>query len=475
MYKFQRFVQRPPKKMEKVTFHIQSSKTEGKIKVRYRLTDGRVVQFSHKTDIKCEPKELEKLNPDGTPKGRIQIYNQELSRKLKEEYELMLKAYALMRDNGLDMTSAVFEREITRLRNPIEVIREENPNIVTRFRQYADRALRDGVLGPNRNKHIIVVSDKLERFLIIKGISGITAEEFTDEHLLDFRDFLFNEYLYVDKSPKLYDKVKKQNKPSARLSMNTVSSQMKMFQTFFTELEDRDEIRKSPFRKLGKEKKKSVMRTKYDDPIFLRKEEFQRILNNPAPKRLEDTRDAFLVQCAFGCRISDFMSMSMDKVAVSDEGIPYVHYLPKKTADSQEGNTEVKTPIVRFAFDIIKRTGFVFPALKNVSGTMGYNTRIKGLLQFYKIDRFVPQYNEGTRENDYIELYKVGSSKLARKTHVDLMNKVQVDMYAAGLHKEGSSAVKRYTNMEIKDRFALMNAAFEQESYIVDNNLSIIE
>lgn len=460
--------------MEKIDFHIQSTKKKGQIKVRYRLTDGRRVQLSHKTDIKCDPSDLDKLKPDGTLNGRFQIYDHELSNSLKEEYRLMSDAYALMRDNGMDMTTEVFEQEITKMRNPVEAIRMEAPNIVIRFRKYADDSLRAGILGENRHKHIVVVSDKLERFLKINGISGITAEEFTIDHLIDFREFLFDEYKYVEKYNKLYSKVGKQNRPSARLSMNTVTSQLKMFQTFFTELEDRDEIRKSPFRKLGRERKKAVMKTKYDDPIFLRKEEFQKILQMPVPQSLQNTRDAFLVQCAFGCRISDFKAMDMSKIAVSEEGIPYVHYLPKKTADSQEGNTEIQTPIVRFAFDIIKRTGFVFPALRNVCGTMGYNTQIKSLLQHYKIDRKVAQYNEETRQNDYIELYKVASSKLARKTHVDLMNKVQVDMYAAGLHKQGSSAVSRYTNMEIKDRFTLMNVAFDQKPFTVDTNLNLM-
>lgn len=460
--------------MEKIDFHIQSTKKKGQIKVRYRLTDGRAVQLSHKTDIKCDSADLAKLKPDGTTKGRFQIYNQELSNRLKEEYKLMSDAYALMRDNGMEMKTEIFEQEITRMRNPIEAIRKEAPNIVTRFRKYADDSLRAGILGENRHKHIVVVSDKLERFLKINGISGITAEEFTVDHLIDFREFLFDEYKYVEQYSKLYNKVSKQNRPCARLSMNTVTSQLKMFQTFFTELEDRDEIRKSPFRKLGRERKKAVMKTKYDDPIFLRKEEFLKILHNPAPPSLQDTRDAFLVQCAFGCRISDFKAMDMSKILVSEEGIPYVHYLPKKTADSQEGNTEIQTPIVRFAFDIIKRTGFVFPALRNVCGTMGYNTQIKSLLQHYKIDRKVAQYNEEMRQNEYIELYKVASSKLARKTHVDLMNKVQVDMYAAGLHKAGSSAVTRYTNLEIKDRFALMNTAFGQKPFSVNDKLEVI-
>ena len=55
------------------------------------------------------------------------------------------------------------------------------------------------------------------------------------------------------------------------------------------------------------------------------------------------------------------------------------------------------------------------------------------------------------------------------------MNKVQVNIYAAGLHRQGSDAVHHYTNMELKDRFALMNVAFDQKPYKVDADLNIIE
>jgi hypothetical protein len=56
-----------------------------------------------------------------------------------------------------------------------------------------------------------------------------------------------------------------------------------------------------------------------------------------------------------------------------------------------------------------------------------------------------------------------------------MLNKVQVDMYAAGLHKAGSDAVNRYTKLELKDRFQLMNYAFDQKPFKVDNDLKIIE
>lgn len=458
--------------MERITFHSRSTKKKG-IQVVFRLRDGRDIQITHKSDITADLVDLNKLNPNGTPKDRVSIYNEELSKRLKNEFEIMTSAYAYMCGEGLDITSEVFEREIARIKTPIIAAREETPSLIKRFRKYSDDALRYGIVGEARYKHITIVADKLERFLLINGISAIIPSEFTETHLMDFREFIFNEYEYVEKFPKMYEKMSNRNKPSERLSMNTVASQLKMLQTFMNELENTDEINKSPFRKLGKERRKVVMKTRYDDPVFLRKEELHKVMNAQVPENMLDTKNAFLLQCALGCRISDFQVMSMDTIAVSPEGIPYVHYIPKKTADEQVGNEEVITPIIRYAFDIIKNTGFVFPILKNIYGESGYNAKIKSLMRICKIDRPVPQFNEDTKKNEYLPLYKLASSKLCRKTHVDIMNKVQVDMYAAGLHKEGSSAVTRYTLMELKDRFALMNVAFEQEEYRVNDKLVV--
>lgn len=460
--------------MERITYHLQSKKKKD-IKLVFRLRDGRDVQITHKSDIRADLADLEKLNPDGTVKGRISIYNIDLAKQLKNEFQIMTTAYAVMRESRLDMTSDVFEMEIARIKSPVAVEHKTIPSITERFRKYAEDALKYGIIGEARKKHIIVVSDKLERFLYINGISATTPAEFNETHLMEFREFIYNEYQFVKKYPKLYKDVKDQNKPKARLSMNTVASQLKMLQTFLNELENSDEIHKSPFRKLGKERRKVVMKTHYDDPIFLRKDELLKVMKAEVPEGMQDTKDAFILQCALGCRISDFQVMNMDSIAVNIDGIPYVHYIPKKTADDQVGNEEVTTPIVRFAFDIIKKTDFNFPILKNIYGAAGYNAKIKSLLRIAKIDREVPVFNEIMKTNEYKALHTMGSSKLCRKTHVDIMNKVQVDMYAAGLHKEGSAAVTRYTQLELKDRFALMNVAFDQEPYKVNAKLNIVK
>ena len=93
---------------------------------------------------------------------------------------------------------------------------------------------------------------------------------------------------------------------------------------------------------------------------------------------------------------------------------------------------------------------------------------LRRLLKFCGIDRPVCLYDPEVGDTVYRPLYEVASSKLARKTHVDMLNKVQINYYAAGLHREGSKAVFRYTSLELADRFALLNAAFGEEGYKVE-------
>lgn len=94
---------------------------------------------------------------------------------------------------------------------------------------------------------------------------------------------------------------------------------------------------------------------------------------------------------------------------------------------SNEHKDEVEIPIMRYALDIIKKWQFNFPILKYVTGKSGYNVKIRKLLD--QIDREVKVFDKDSFDNIYNALYTMGSSKLCRKTHLDMLTKVQVNMY----------------------------------------------
>lgn len=461
--------------MLKITFIAKTTKEEAyKLPVRFRLYDGRKADISHKSSIRATEEDLEPFLPNGQLKPKRSLYNRNLFDSINTEIDLMKKAYQIMQDKNMEMSARVLDEMIENLRNPVSRPKEQRvKTLMAAFDEYLTKALRDGIIGERRGAHISIVRDKLGRFLHIKGLSYITAKEFDDELLMEFRQFLYEEYKFVPRFRGLYKDMKPQNIPEKRLSSNTVVSQLKMLQTFFAELEVDGDIDRSPFRQISRERKRAVMKTKYDEPIFLRADEFDKLRKAKVSKCYEEVRDAFLVNCAIGCRIEDFKNMTLDNIAVSQENIPYIHYLPHKTAGDGDTNAEVQTPLVRFAFDIIKRTGFQFRIIRNVYGKMGYNTQLKGLLKECGVDRKVPIFNEQTKANEYKPLYEQASSKLARKTHVDMLSKVQIDLYASGLHKINSNAVTRYTSMELKDRFTLLNLAFNEKAYKVNDKMEI--
>ena len=119
--------------------------------------------------------------------------------------------------------------------------------------------------------------------------------------------------------------------------------------------------------------------------------------------------------------------------------------------------------------------GKLLPYYSEGNGETGYNYQIKKLLEVCNIDRKVAVFNTEIGKNEYLPICKIASSKLARKTHVDIMNKVQIDKYVAGLHKVGSGAVDRYTNLSVADRFKMMNVAFGCNDYRVNENLELIK
>lgn len=463
--------------MERIEIVLRTTKKTGAIRLRFRLWDGRKVQLYHKSDIVAPIEAMSKFTSDGQIKPRVTVYDQTLFDNISKEISAMHTAYRELVDKGATISDESFNSAVFAILHPEANQKEQDGvdnTLLSRLRDYTIKASDEGVIGKSRLEKYTILIDKMKRFLSIKHREAIIIHQFDCDLLLDFRAFLFDEYLFVEKYARLYEDMPKRSIPTKRLSQNTVATNLKILQTFFNELEEAGEVERSPFKGMGRKRRGAILKEQYDSPVYLEKKEFLRVLRSNVPATLASTKDAFLFQCAIGFRISDFQNLSMNNISVSPEGIPYVHYLPIKTLGAERERTELETPLVRFAFDILKRNNCEFPILRYVTGENGYNAKIKQLLSFCKINRKVQQYNEETETSEYIPISSLGSSKLCRSTHVDMLNKVQVNMYAAGLHKVGSNAVTRYTKLELKDRFSLMNYAFSQKPYKVDENLNIL-
>lgn len=456
------------KNMATIKAFIRTTKKDGFANVRFRLADGRNVQLFHKSDIlvlpllwdkKKEQYKSKVIIPEGC-KTREELY-----RGITDRKNLILQLYSKHKIGTSEQLTELIDKEV----NPELYLDDREKTIDVRFSEYIDRCYEEGIFGESRLKHYRVLLRELTRFLIINDLTSMKPIDFTSEILTLFRNFLLTEHNLVDKYRGLYVGVK--NPPVLPRSQNTVATKLSQLHAFFTELESNDDVPVSPFRKLGKKRKSVMMKEQYDEPYFLTKAEFLRMKDKEVPEQLRETKDVFLLQCALGCRIGDFKRLSGDNIAIEDN-IPYVHYLPEKSKKEGDLRVEIRTPLMLFALDVVKKYDFKFPILKYVSGKSGYNAKIKSFLEHCEIVRLVAVFNG--EANEYKRICDVASSKLARKTHVDIMNKVQIDKYAAGLHKKGSSAVNHYTSLSLKDRFNLMCAAFECETYKVDNELNLL-
>ena len=434
--------------METITMYQGAAPSGAAPTIFFRLEDGGQT-FCHSTGIKARPEDV--------------VRDMKLRNELECHKLAMCKAYTLMQLKRMDMNSRIFEIQVQRvMTEDVGMIKPKCGVPVTkRLTRYIEESYRDGVIGHGRYMVLLGKARKLQRFLTIKGLSAVSAREFTSDLLLEYRQFIYNEYQYVTKFPELYPKGEGRHAPARRCKCTTVVHDLKALQAFFRELEDTGEIRRSPFKKISFEKRRSIMHVMYDAPIFLKAEELRRVMATGVPPELQWVKDVFVLNCALGCRIGDLLRLTMDKVAVSDEGIPYVHYIPSKTARSQGTNHEIQTPLIAPALEIIRRTRLAFIGHNPKYEREVYNKKLRNLLEYCGIDRPVCLYDHVLADNIYRPLYEVASSKLARKTHVDMLTKVQINYYAAGLHQPGSDAVFRYTNLELKDRYKLLQVAFE--------------
>ena len=108
-----------------------------------------------------------------------------------------------------------------------------------RFLRYINESHRDGVMGEGRYAIALGKAEKLRRFLVITDRSAMTADEFTNDMLLDFRQFIYDEYKYVTLYPGLYPSGAGHRAPKKRLRDTTVVHDLKLLQAFFAELTHR--------------------------------------------------------------------------------------------------------------------------------------------------------------------------------------------------------------------------------------------
>ncbi|MGN1226049.1 MAG: hypothetical protein ACI4TL_02300, partial [Candidatus Cryptobacteroides sp.] len=250
---------------------------------------------------------------------------------------LLEKVYTTMRQSSTPPSSAelylAMSQTLNVCQSPSTLTAScSSSPLVERYLAFLRESYEGGFIGERRYRQCCGKARRLQRFLLIQGRPNLRAEDFSADMLLLYRSFVFDEHLWAQRYPELYIGLRR---PHKRLKANSVVNEMRALRCFFAELEDREEIRRSPFRSLPREKRRSIMREVYGTPVFLRAGEFQRLKSCTVPKSYAWVKDIFLLNCYLGCRIGDLCKIGPEKIGISSEGIEFVHYLPSKTKRKQ--------------------------------------------------------------------------------------------------------------------------------------------
>ena len=457
--------------MERITIISlqRTTKTSGTIKLRFRLRDGRRADLTHKSSIEASISDMQKFNADGSLKRGVSIFNESLYDDITRTKDAMSEAYKRMKESGVPVSNERFNNEIIKALTPDTITNQKE--LVGRFKQFMDDQLASGVIGNGILRSYTALYADLQRFVRIKRIKGITAQEIGSKELAMLREFLMDEYKYVEKWPSVYEKMREDKIPKKQRSGNTIANKMRILRAMFNYMVREGEIGQSPFSKLNKDRRRTLMGTQYDAPVALEIQEFNKLLETDVPADLQEVKDCFVLLCTIGARIADFKSLTMENISVTNLGHPYIHYTPAKTARLQKVNKEVISAIVRCALDIVVKYQMNFKCYKN---QVQFNEDIRRLLEYIGIDRKCPVKN-ADGGNDYRPVYELASSKTGRKTHISLMASVSPDKYAAGLHSRGSNAVNRYLHSSIDSKFHLACVAYGQPEFTCDDHYNIVE
>lgn len=140
----------------------------------FRLEDGEQT-FYHSTGIEALPHEAER---DHVLRDKLEIH------KLA-----MCKAYTLMQLKRMDMNDRIFEMQVGRVLSdralPVSACKFET--MYNRYVRYIEEIHKVGVVGASRYAQLLCKARKLWRFLVINGLSGLSAREFDSSLLLEYR------------------------------------------------------------------------------------------------------------------------------------------------------------------------------------------------------------------------------------------------------------------------------------------------
>lgn len=317
---------------------------------------------------------------------------------------------------------------------------EEQPEVCDYWGAW-DLFIATQVVCAQRSKMYKVVKGMLQRFEAVKQMKNkkfsLELDTFSSLLLSEFEVFLLNEEQYAEKYPALYEKIPL---TYIKRGTNTISSRLSVFRAFCRWAVNKELTTNNPFTKY------SIKQAVYGSPIYISKEERDKLANSPmSSKGLEVVRDIFVLQCFIGCRVGDYFKMTKSNIV---DGA--IEYIAGKTAD--ERPLTVRVPLTKKAQAIIAKYpdnpgDLLMPFIPRQE----YNDCLKKCFREAGITRLVTTLDTLTGKPKQVPICDIAASHMARRTFVGNLYKQVQDPNLIGTlsgHAEGSKAFARYRDID---------------------------
>ncbi len=467
--------------MFKVTLLKSQNVRSGQVPLRFRLLDGKKADFVFETGKAVDAKDMMAFGKDGNVRKGCASFDVSLKRDIDKYLTVISEAYIALIQRGAEVTNGMFQVAVDERIGAKSTVGVSSDSLVARFRRYLDEEHECGRFSDKKYRETYVITRKLERYLLIRERPGLRPEQFISKMVTDFEKFCVDEYLYAanPKYASIYPRDYEGSRwwPKRRLSEESFRKSLVQFHAFWNDLVAFGEIKKSPYDGYVpwmQEKKRRCYTEVIGDPVSLTMDEFAKLISTPVPERMSGGRNAFILQICTGCRGEEFRNMTLGNVAVSSDGIPYLHYTCMTSKHGKDGKNEyeIDIPLVRIAFDIVMRTRFkFFFGAQNAA----YNKAIQELLRFCGITREICLYNSRAGVSEAVRICDVMSQGYAHRNHMDLVHDAESLRGVRGSGLTGVKAMAEMKKVQMSERFRLLNVAFGQKPYKVDANLNIME
>ncbi len=401
--------------MPTVTAFIRTTKSKGKVRIRFRLTDGRAVQLFHISEQEIEPTIWDsqkqcvksKIVFSETERNKINGFVSARKKLISDIY--LNRTYNKVSSEWLnsEIGRAIWgERQIK--------------SVVGLFDQFLDeRDISDG-----RKKQYKVVQRSLVRFEEYTG-TRLIIDSINADTMRNIDAFLSEEYTI--------SAAKKRGK-------NTRIDKLKKLMAVLNWAYEKGLSTNTEY------KKYNLGTTVYGSPFYITIEERDKIYNATMPTpELANQRDIFIFQCHTGCRVSDLYGFTKDNIVNG-----HLVYIARKT---KEGNpVTIKIPLTATAKEILKRhSKDCEKSLFKYINKPDYNENIREIMRICGITRNIVRLNPTTREPETLRICDAASSHIARRTFIgNLYKKVKDPNLISSMtgHGVNSKAFARYREID---------------------------